>query len=98
MAKPRVTATDRLANVIEVVELGQRTGLLSAERGLQLVNLPGPRSHPANHPRALLHYVPDLAHRDVYVCGPEEWADQVRQVALAAGLPPENLHLETFKW
>src|SRR5258708_11128421 len=33
MAKPRVTATDRLANVIEVVELGQRTGLLSAERG-----------------------------------------------------------------
>ncbi len=34
MAKPRVTATDRLANVIEVVELGQRTGLLSVERGL----------------------------------------------------------------
>jgi hypothetical protein len=33
MAKPRVTATDRLANVIEVVELGQRTGLLTAERG-----------------------------------------------------------------
>lgn len=33
MAKPRVTATDRLANVIEVVELGQRTGLLCAERG-----------------------------------------------------------------
>ena len=33
MAKPRVTATDRLANVIEVVELGQRTGLLSVERG-----------------------------------------------------------------
>lgn len=33
MSKSRVTATDRLANVIEVVELGQRTGLLSAERG-----------------------------------------------------------------
>src|SRR5258706_386497 len=33
MAKPRVTATDRLANMIEVVELGQRTGLLSVERG-----------------------------------------------------------------
>ena len=33
MAKPRVTATDRLANVIEVVELGQRTGMLSVERG-----------------------------------------------------------------
>src|SRR5690348_16994449 len=33
MAKPRVTATDRLSNVIEVVELGQRTGLLTVERG-----------------------------------------------------------------
>lgn len=33
MAKARVTATDALANVIEVVELGQRTGLLSVERG-----------------------------------------------------------------
>jgi hypothetical protein len=33
MAKPRVTATDRLQNVIEVVELGRRTGLLSVERG-----------------------------------------------------------------
>ena len=33
MPKPRVTATDRLANVIEVVELGQRTGMLSVERG-----------------------------------------------------------------
>lgn len=33
MSKPRVTATDQLSNVIEVVELGQRTGLLSVERG-----------------------------------------------------------------
>jgi Domain of unknown function (DUF4388) len=33
MAKARDTATDRLSNVIEVVELGRRTGLLSAERG-----------------------------------------------------------------
>ncbi len=32
MAKSRVTATNRLANIIEVVELGRRTGLLSAER------------------------------------------------------------------
>jgi len=46
----------------------------------------------------VLHHVPDLVYREVYVCGPEEWADQVRRTALAAGLPPEHLHLETFKW
>jgi hypothetical protein len=33
MAKARDTSTDRLSNVIEVVELGRRTGLLGAERG-----------------------------------------------------------------
>lgn len=33
MTKPKVTATNRLADVIEVVELGRRTGLLMVERG-----------------------------------------------------------------
>src|SRR5690348_11973212 len=32
MAKPKVTATDRLSNVLDVVELGRRTGMLSVER------------------------------------------------------------------
>jgi hypothetical protein len=32
MTKPTVTATDRLANVMDVVELGRRTGLLRVER------------------------------------------------------------------
>lgn len=33
MTKPRVTSTDRLADIIEVVELGRRSGLLTVERG-----------------------------------------------------------------
>lgn len=33
MAKARVTTTNALMNVIDVVELGQRTGLLAVERG-----------------------------------------------------------------
>ena len=72
--------------------------VLAAERGLRVVDLPGHRAHPANHPRSLLHHVPDLAHRDVYVCGPEQWADEIGRAALAAGLPPEHLHIETFAW
>ena len=71
---------------------------LGAERGLRVIDLPGPRHLPANQPGALLHHVPDLAHRDVYVCGPEEWADEVGRVARAAGLPSEHLHIETFAW
>lgn len=33
MTKPRVTTTDRLSNIIEVVELGRRSGMLTVERG-----------------------------------------------------------------
>jgi predicted ferric reductase len=77
---------------------GREFAVLAAERGLRVLDLPGHRGHPPNQPRALLRHVPDLAHRDVYVCGPEEWADEVGRVALAAGLPPEHLHVETFKW
>jgi predicted ferric reductase len=72
--------------------------VLSAERGLLVVELPGHRHDPANDPRLLPHHVPDLAHRDVYVCGPEEWTELVRRTALAAGLPPERLHVESFRW
>ena len=46
----------------------------------------------------LLGWVPDLAEHDVYVCGPQQWADAVRRTALLAGLPDAQLHLETFAW
>ncbi|WP_448628419.1 ferredoxin reductase family protein [Geodermatophilus sp. URMC 64] len=82
--------------------------LLAAERGLDLVRLPGhrraPRSWlgtgigPADDLTALRYWVPDIAERDVYVCGPEEWAEDVRRTTEAAGLPPERFHVESFGW
>jgi ferredoxin-NADP reductase len=47
---------------------------------------------------ALRDWVPDLAERDVYVCGPEEWTETVRRVTQAAGLPSGQLHIEKFRW
>ena len=47
---------------------------------------------------ALRHWVPDIAERDVYLCGPEAWTDLVRGSLCAAGLPEDRLHLETFAW
>jgi ferredoxin-NADP reductase len=44
----------------------------------------------------LRYWVPDIAERDVYVCGPEAWADLVRATLLAAGVPSDLVHLETF--
>lgn len=82
--------------------------LLAAERGLRIIGLPGHRRAPdswlpasvgrANDLAALRYWVPDIADRDVYVCGPEEWAADVRRTTEAAGLPADRFHVESFGW
>jgi len=81
---------------------------LEHERGLQTLYLPGPRRAPeswlgsgvgtADDLTALTWWIPDIAERDVYVCGPAEWTESVRRTCEAAGLPPEHFHVETFRW
>ena len=81
---------------------------LAAEKGLRVLPLPGRRRGPdswlgdgvgtADDLSALTYWVPDIADRDVYVCGPEQWTDLVRATLTAAGLPEDRLHLETFAW
>jgi predicted ferric reductase len=81
---------------------------LAAERGLEVIGLPGHRRAPdswlgdgvgsASDLTALIYWVPDIAERDVYVCGPEPWADDVRSTCQAAGLPADHFHVESFGW
>jgi ferredoxin-NADP reductase len=81
---------------------------LSRGRGLQVLRLPGPRRSsgswlgdgigPADDLTALRYWIPDIAERDVFVCGPPAWTDLVCRTLLAAGLSPDHLHLETFAW
>jgi predicted ferric reductase len=79
---------------------------LAAHRGVRVVYLPGPRATddawaPAGHGRddRLLHrLVPDLAHHDVYVCGPDRWMAAAAAAARRLGVPPEHLHMESFSW
>jgi len=82
--------------------------VLARERGLQVVWLPGRRRGPdswlgegvgaADDLTALTYWVPDIAERDVYVCGPESWAEDVRRTTAAAGLPAQRFHVERFGW
>jgi len=81
---------------------------LTIKRGLQVLWLPGHRRasdswlgagvDAADDVTALTWWVPDLAERDVYVCGPEDWIETVRRVTQAAGLPADQLHIEKFRW
>ncbi|MER7250467.1 ferredoxin reductase family protein [Kribbella sp. NPDC000426] len=82
--------------------------VLHHQRGLSLLALPGHRRSPdswfgpvpghLNDLQALRHWIPDIADRDVYLCGPDAWTRLVQHTLDAAGLPAERLHLETFKW
>jgi ferredoxin-NADP reductase len=81
---------------------------LAAERGLEVIWLPGHRRAPgswlgdgvgsASDLTALTSWAPDIAERDVFVCGPEAWADDVRRTTEAAGLPTDRFHVESFGW
>jgi predicted ferric reductase len=81
---------------------------LARERGLGLRWLPGRRRSPdswlgegagtADDLTLLRGWVPDVAERDVYVCGPPEWNAAVRRTLVAAGLPAAQLHVESFGW
>ena len=82
--------------------------VIARERGLQVLHLPGRRR--SDHSwlgdgvagvddlRALRHWIPDIAERDVFVCGPEPWVAAVRRTTAAAGLPAHQFHVETFGW
>ncbi|GAA1825810.1 ferredoxin reductase family protein [Microlunatus capsulatus] len=81
--------------------------VLAAERGLLLHPLPGPRSHPGavlgaaagpDELAALRAWVPDVAERDVFLCGPTAWTDGVERLLHAAGVPRDHLHTESFAW
>ena len=77
-------------------------------RGAQLVVLTGRRGFrrdrttswlPQSHADVGLRgLVDDLAHCDVYVCGPEGAAEQVLAEARASGTPADHLHHERFSW
>ncbi|MDH2413830.1 hypothetical protein [Nocardioides sp. CER19] len=81
---------------------------LAHARGLRIVALPGSRRAPSSwlpvggapvdDARTLLGLVPDLADRDVFVCGPPGWTDSFTRAARDAGLPADQLHVETFGW
>jgi len=81
---------------------------LARERGLRIVSLPGRRRGPhswlgdgvppIDDASVLRSLVPDVAQRDVYICGPDVWAASVERAARAAGVPAQSIHSEVFTW
>jgi predicted ferric reductase len=84
------------------------TASLARTRGLQTLRVGGRRRHegswlgtckaPRDDLEALRSWIPDVVERDVYVCGPPAWTRLVVTTLKAAGLPANQIHLETFGW
>jgi ferredoxin-NADP reductase len=67
-----------------------------ARRGGRLHQLVGSREQVRLHATELRRLVPDIAARDVYVCGPEPFQDALIDAARRAGVPASHLHHESF--
>jgi ferredoxin-NADP reductase len=82
--------------------------VLARQRGLAVHLLPGHRRAPGSwlgdglppvdDVTVLCGLLPDIAQRDVFVCGPEQWTADVVRTAMAAGVPAERIHTESFGW
>ncbi|MGW1208103.1 ferredoxin reductase family protein [Streptomyces sp. NPDC002499] len=82
---------------------------IAAARGVELHFMPGARRAddswlPAgigthiDDAQVLRELVPDVADRDVYVCGPPAWLSAVRKATRRAGVHRDSLHTEEFAW
>ncbi len=59
--------------------------------------LPAQAAH-LSDAQALAELVPDVAERDVYLCGADGWMQAARAAAHAAGVPRDAVHLERFSY
>jgi ferredoxin-NADP reductase len=97
----RVSRLDDAVFAAELDELARRSGV-------RVLYLDGPRaSRDSWQPQRFAHVsdvaglrwlVPDVAEREVYLCGPPQWMDAARAAARNAGVPTDHLHLEEFAW
>ena len=69
---------------------------LVEQRGGQFHEVIGSRHDVRLDARALRRLVPDLADRDLYICGPNAFSESVVVVALKLGVQRDRIHQETF--
>ena len=103
-----VTILHRVSSRAELI-LGDEIEQLAAQRGARYVVLAGRRvpgrdtwlPEQAAHlsdAEGLRQVVPDVAERDVYICGAERWMAAATAAAVEAGVPAAAIHVEHFTY
>ena len=93
-----VVVVQRASSSDALVHHDELASMVKARRG-RFVPLSGSRhQHRLDDPRYLHRVVPDLATRDLYVCGPDPFSEGVARAASALGVPAEAIHRESFEF
>lgn len=90
-----VVALIRASTVDDLVHRDEIAALVH-QRGGRLREIVGPRHRARLDAKALRRAVPDIAGRDVYVCGPEGFSAEIVQAAQRLGVADEQIHTEAF--
>ena len=90
-----VTLILRAATDDQIVFLREFETLMSQRSGRMIVLIGSRRKHPLDR-HELSKLVPDIAHRDVYICGPEALSQQLIASSRVLGVPERNIHCEQF--
>jgi ferredoxin-NADP reductase len=85
----RASASEDIVHRDEVAALVER-------RGGQFHEIIGSRHDVRFDARALRRLVPDLADRDLYICGPDSFSAGIVATALKLGVPRDRIHQEVF--
>lgn len=104
----QVVVIHRVSHLDEMI-LGDEVKALAAAKGARVVPMVGNR-HPSRDSwlpageshvddvEALRRIVPDIAERDVFICGAPKWMDAVIAAARGAGVPRGSIHHERFSY
>jgi predicted ferric reductase len=90
-----VTLLIRATAEKEVLFRQEFESLMSRRSGRMLVLVGSRRKYPLDRVQ-LAQLVPDIAERDVYICGPETLSQQLIATARVLGVEERNIHCEQF--
>jgi ferredoxin-NADP reductase len=85
----------RASTAADLVHRNEVAELVKQRHG-HLREIVGSRHKVRLNAKALRSIVPDIAHRDVYICGPDGFSAEVAAAAERLGAWPEQIHTETF--
>jgi len=93
-----VVVVQRASSDADLLHHDELAALVAGRQGRLVALVGSRRAHRLDSPRYLRHVIPDVASRDVYVCGPDPFSAGVAAAAQALGATPDAIHRESFEF